>query len=818
LRAEAASAWTNLALALDGAARYPEALEALRRASVLHQAAGERASVLKLSRNAGAIHLRRLNDHAAARQRFREAMGIARELSDRAQEAALLLDLARCDLAAGEYSGARQNAERARELYRELGDPAGQAAAFIEQAHADWYRGDYPDAWVAQGRALELAERSTDRRLAVMARSLGGLIALNLGDLAEAEQRLSLALMEARSARLADEEATQLNNLGAVAREAGATETARQRFEEALRLDEERKNELGRAYDLRNLGQLELSAGRPDVALGFLAEAERLSRAVGDRFNLAKVLLGLADAERDAGRDSAAKAHAEEAERLSAELGLREIAWRAQRVLGDLRARAGELESALAHYQAALQRMESLRAVSGGDLQALSSSDKYELYDAAVQTLLRLGREDSALEMAERARSRRLLDLLSGRAIRAGGRAAELLAVIGEADRVASGLAECRDGNPEDCRAAMHQRRSAALDELRRLQPELAERIEALPLSVEELSRRLPDDTGLLYLHQGRERFWVWLLKKDRRALRTVEISRAELARRVGGLRDGIERFENIDAELEWLYQVLIAPVFSEMKGLRRLGIVPHGIWARVPFAALRASDGSYLGERFDLFWLHSAGIAEQLLRRLADRMGPAGSPVVVGNPEVPGLPPLPLSDLEAREVAHELAGAEVLLGPDATRARVMERLADADVVHLACHGVHESRQPLRSRLQLSSSRAGEGTLDAQEVFDLSLSARLVTLSAGETARWGGVAGDEVAGFPRAFLAAGAENVIASLWRVAEPATAMLMKRLYRELARHPPARALRLAQEVVRRYFPHPGYWAGFVLFGLGR
>jgi CHAT domain-containing protein len=42
-----------------------------------------------------------------------------------------------------------------------------------------------------------------------------------------------------------------------------------------------------------------------------------------------------------------------------------------------------------------------------------------------------------------------------------------------------------------------------------------------------------------------------------------------------------------------------------------------------------------------------------------------------------------------------------------------------------------------------------------------------------------------------------------------------MMKRFYRYLKTSTPVEALHQAQQVVRRYFPHPAYWSGFVLVG---
>ena len=70
----------------------------------------------------------------------------------------------------------------------------------------------------------------------------------------------------------------------------------------------------------------------------------------------------------------------------------------------------------------------------------------------------------------------------------------------------------------------------------------------------------------------------------------------------------------------------------------------------------------------------------------------------------------------------------------------------------------------------------------------------------------------------RAFLTAGAKSVVSSLWRVSDLTSGVLMKNFHRNLKTHDPATALRDAQLKVMKYFPHPAYWAGFRLDGVGR
>jgi CHAT domain-containing protein len=96
------------------------------------------------------------------------------------------------------------------------------------------------------------------------------------------------------------------------------------------------------------------------------------------------------------------------------------------------------------------------------------------------------------------------------------------------------------------------------------------------------------------------------------------------------------------------------------------------------------------------------------------------------------------------------------------------------------------------------------------------LRASLVTLSACETGMNGVIAGDELVGLARGFFQAGAASVVVSLWAVNDASTARLMQRFYRYLeAGCTPAAAMRSAQTELRRQYPHPYYWAPFLVIG---
>lgn len=110
-----------------------------------------------------------------------------------------------------------------------------------------------------------------------------------------------------------------------------------------------------------------------------------------------------------------------------------------------------------------------------------------------------------------------------------------------------------------------------------------------------------------------------------------------------------------------------------------------------------------------------------------------------------------------------------------------------------------------------------DGFLSAADISTLPMRPKLVVLSACETGIGKAVSGEGLLSLARVFLGQGAENVISSLWRVDDQATAELMRHFYYALIERqdPIAHALRYAQQHMASQiqWKSPYYWAGSII-----
>ena len=163
------------------------------------------------------------------------------------------------------------------------------------------------------------------------------------------------------------------------------------------------------------------------------------------------------------------------------------------------------------------------------------------------------------------------------------------------------------------------------------------------------------------------------------------------------------------------------------------------------------------------------------------------------------------------------LLGVEPLLGKDATKRAVLERMHSVSLIHFAAHGYEERGEIALSPLsQCGTPHEVDYLLTMAEISQVRLTAKLVVLSCCHSAS-GQVRAEGVVGIARAFLASGARAVLAALWAVEDKATMQFMTHFYEHLVRGESAsESLHQAMKRMRENsFSDVEQWAPFMLIG---
>lgn len=296
---------------------------------------------------------------------------------------------------------------------------------------------------------------------------------------------------------------------------------------------------------------------------------------------------------------------------------------------------------------------------------------------------------------------------------------------------------------------------------------------------------------------------------------------------------------KTLQLDLKKLHQVLIEPITDLLpqKPEERVVFIPQGELFIVPFAALQDANGKYLIEKHTISTAPSIQVLDLLYQRKKERRDEkpfipknitGDELLIVGNPTAPKTPltagsdnckasRLPGAEKEAKTIAG-IFQTQALIGDAATETAIVEKMPQARIIHLATYTFADNCQKEDSPgvIALASSNRDDGWLRTEEIQNLKLKADLVVLAGCDTAL-GRITGDGIIGLSRAFLGAGADSVIGSLWDVSDISTAALMTEFYGSLSKNTDkAGALRQAMLETMKKYPNPSDWAGFKLVGL--
>lgn len=718
---------------------------------------------------------------------------------------------------------------------------------------------DLKEAETIERGALATVERSGQSGTLLEARLLNNLaeVLRARSDYAGAEPLFARSLAIGESVLGGDSlfVATALQNLGIMARQRKDYPTAVARYSRALAI---RERLLGRDHPslagvLTNLGNVYRATGDDQKALATHFRALRLWEATAGPYgretllvvgNIARTYAGAGDL-----------AHAVAFQRRADEILERQIS---------LYVGTGSERQKLAFVRAEAERTDrtiSLHLKQGPDDPGAASL-------AALVLLQRKGRVQDAMTD--------LLAAVRGRVADPGDRLLldRLRTTTADLARVA--LSGPPSGDTRDeiatLEAAREQLESTLSDR------SAAFRAQITPVTLERVQAAIPGDAVLLEFAvfrpfdpeaeqndeaYGPPHYTAYVIGRHGTPV-GVDLGAVEdIDRLVVRLRDALGDPASTDAmqRARAVDERVMQPLRAFLNGATRLLVSPDGGLNLLPFEALVDEHGRYLIERYatsyltsgrDLLRLETAPAAAGRPVIVADPLfGEASSPVaravlggarnvrrsVTFGPDMSGLyfAPLSGSAVEGRAIKSLFPDATLLTGRHATKA-ALEQLAAPALLHIASHGffladegdaavpVLAENPLLRSGLALAGANLpgaahGTGILTALEAAGLNLwGTRLVTLSACDTGVGEVRNGEGVYGLRRAFMLAGAETLVMSLWPVSDGVARDTMVAYYARL-RSGAGRgdALRQAKLAIlkRPALRHPYYWAGFIQSG---
>ncbi|KAK3748421.1 hypothetical protein QZH41_005764 [Actinostola sp. cb2023] len=276
---------------------------------------------------------------------------------------------------------------------------------------------------------------------------------------------------------------------------------------------------------------------------------------------------------------------------------------------------------------------------------------------------------------------------------------------------------------------------------------------------------------------------------------------------------------------LEELYKSLISPLMDKLTK-DEIVIIPDGPLFNVPFAALQDPDtGSFLSETKRIRLAPSLTSLKALQESPADFHSKAGA-LIIGNPQVGEvmfrgkkreISDLPCAEQEAQMIG-ELLGVKPFIGPQATKEAIKQNLREGvAIIHFAAHGTTDGEIFLTPSTTCSLPNEQDYILTMKDVQESGVRPQLVVLSCCHSGR-GEVKAEGVVGMSRAFLAAGARAVVASLWAIADEATMIFMEKFYKHLKEGESAsKSLQQAMKDMRDVpkYSDPKFWAPFFLIG---
>lgn len=738
-------------------------------------AAGDAGTVEKLAIEA--VALTRQQHLQAADQRLTQAETICRS-ADFAACGNVVAARGIFEAKLGQFTQARQTFLQALSFARSHRDPWLEATTTLNLGFVAMQVNHYDEAVGWSNSAYREAIRyGYENSIQIAAGNLGWSY-YELGDDDRALEQFLDA--EKSAARLGNfrYELKWLSTAGYVYSDSGDWARAAQSYRQALVLARQINSNEDIVNALQDLAQVSVLNGNLDEADAAIAQLRRINNddAVHPSATLLLAMGMLASARR---QPAQAEAYFHSAQSDSSSLMTTKLT--AGFALAQLFESQNNMSAAERTYKAALSQYEAARAqLKSEESQLPFGTNAAEIYDYYIHFLVKLGRNEAALAVADQSRAQTL--------------------------------------------------------ERRLEEPGAGKPLREASLNPQQIAQKTK--STLLFYWLGKQESYLWVMTPAKTQLFFLppqhEIT-ASVERYRKALLEVQDPLKSGNADGQSLYKMLVSPAAALLHSNTPVIVLADGILSQLNFETLLvpgAAPGTPPNAASDVRMHYLLGdlivssAPSLAMLGAAEPMGRANRRILlIGNPDSPDqdFPSLPFFGLEMSRIEGYFSSSEisVLTGQQATPAAYLASDPRGyTYIHFVSHAVASLTSPLDSAIILSNPAGQEDSykLYAREIIQRPIHAQLVTISAcyGNGTRT--YAGEGLVGLSWAFLNAGAQQVIGALWEVSDDSTPRLMDKLYQGLTTgDSPAVALRNAKLSLlhsQSRFSAPFYWAPFQIY----
>lgn len=508
--------------------------------------------------------------------------------------------------------------------------------------------------------------------------------------------------------------------------------------------------------------------------------------------------------------------------------------WKIRYYLGRLYEKDNLVDKAEKSYMKAIDIIEDLRGkIHSDELKSSFMDKRIEVYDRLIKLLNKQGKAEEGFNYAEKARNRAFLDMLarqknsiiysnvdSALALQDKLLRTKLIKLKEKINSYQEAVVNNND-TANHTRGMLQEELRVTNDDyenflakLRTNNSKFIQLVKPYVASANSVIAELGSNTVMFEYWLSSENIYIWSIDKSGVNLATVPLDKEKVGLLNNGLFYASKNSDKSPQYLNELYKLLIAPVKNSIKENCNLIIVPHGLLHFIPFQALMDDKGTFMAAHYFISYAPSASILQET-RRSQQAKESSLLAMALGDISVNNMTPLPSTISEVKNIIPLFNKQVSRFENECTKDFFTSNAPDFSYIHLATHGIYDSKSPFSSYILFSNTAENDGKLKVSDIFGLRLNANLVTLSACQTGLGDISNSDEFVGLSRAFIYAGTSAIVVSLWSVADYPTSKLMAYFYEYLKTNPANIALTLAQRKLMVDYKAPYYWAPFVLIG---